>query len=80
MYPDPPYWKAPWYKHNMELPDFQEMAEKLYEIKANFILSINDAPEIRKIFSKFEIKPVSTVYTSNSGHHREGKELLVCNF
>lgn len=80
FYLDPPYWKAPWYKFNMELPDYQEISERLQKIKANFILSINDTPEIRKIFDAFKIKPVSTIYTSNSGRHREGKELLICNF
>jgi DNA adenine methylase len=81
FYLDPPYWRAPWYKFNMELPDFQDMSERLGKIKAKFILSINDTPEIRKIFNKFQIKPVTTIYTSNDkGKHREGKELLVSNF
>ena len=80
FYLDPPYWKAPWYRFNMVLPDYQDMAVRLVDIKGSFILSINDTPEIRQIFNKFKIKPVSTVYTSNSGKHREGKELLICNF
>jgi len=58
----------------------KDMSTKLLEIKGNFIISINDTPEIRDIFYKFKIKPVETVYTSNSGKHREAKELLVCNF
>jgi len=80
FYLDPPYWKAPWYRHNMELPDYKEMAVRLQEIKASFILSINDTPEIRQIVNKFKINPVVTKYTANGGHQKEGKELLVCNF
>ncbi|WAC06568.1 MAG: DNA adenine methylase [Thermodesulfobacteriota bacterium] len=80
FYLDPPYWKAPWYKFNMELPDYKEMADKLAKIKAQFVLSINDAQEIREIFKGFKIKPVSTIYTLNRGNHSEGKELLISNF
>lgn len=80
FYLDPPYYKAPFYQHNLELNDYKEMAEILEGIKADFILSINDHPEIRKIFKGFNIKPVQLKYSVSQKKLMEGKELLISNF
>lgn len=80
FYLDPPYWKAPVYQHNLELDDYRSMAEILTGIKAKFILSINDRPEIRKIFEAFKIKPVTLKYSVAKEKLTEAKELLITNF
>ncbi|MCP4110012.1 MAG: DNA adenine methylase [Desulfobacteraceae bacterium] len=81
FYIDPPYYKAPYYKHNLlELSEFEEMAPILKKCKGQFILSINDVPEIRKAFNKFKIKPIKLTYTAPSGKGTVGKELLISNF
>lgn len=80
FYLDPPYYKAPYYAHNLELPDYKEMAGILAKIKAKFILSINDLPEMRKVFKWLRIKPVSLKYSASRGNWSEGKELLITNF
>ncbi len=80
FYLDPPYYKLPYYQHNLELEDYQKMAEILSGVKAKFILSINDHPEIRPIFKSFNIKPVSLKYTVSVGKCKTGKELLINNF
>jgi DNA adenine methylase len=79
FYCDPPYYKAPFYEHNLELSDYQQMARVLSGIGSRFILSINDHPEIRKVFKCFEIRPVSLKYTVARGKQKTGKELLVNN-
>jgi DNA adenine methylase len=48
FYLDPPYYLAPYYDHNLKLEDYQEMADILAGMKAKFILSINDLPEMRE--------------------------------
>ena len=53
FYCDPPYYKAPEYKHNLDLPDYIEMAKILSTIKGKFILSINDRLEMRDVFKEF---------------------------
>lgn len=80
FYLDPPYYKAPYYRHNMTLDDYKGMAEILAGLKAKFILSINDHTDIREIFDSFTIKPVTLKYSANREAWTEGKELLVSNF
>ncbi len=80
FYLDPPYYKAPYYNHNMELEDFQRVAETLTNIKGKFILSINDHPEMREVFKAYLIKPVNLSYTCSAAKRVEGKELLIRNF
>ena len=48
------------------------MASILAKIRAQFILSINDHPEMRKAFHQFYIDPVKLKYTVE-------KELLITN-
>ena len=80
FYLDPPYFKAPYYRHNLELADYQEMAGILSGIKAKFILSINDTPEMRQIFEPFKVQPVKLKYSASKGSSTVGKELLVTNY
>ncbi len=79
FYLDPPYYKAPYYKHNLELSDYHVMAEALKDIKGRFILSINDLPEMRSAFSGFNIKPVTLPYTCSKAAIKEGRELIISN-
>lgn len=80
FYLDPPYYKAPFYKHNLDLADYQEMARILAGIKAKFILSINDHEKTREVFNAFNLKPVQLKYTVSRAKSTTGKELLVLNF
>ena len=80
FYIDPPYYKAPYYQHNLELEDYREMAEILDGIKAKFILSINDHPEMRNIFKSFRIKPVTLKYTVAKAEQKTGRELIITNY
>ena len=80
FYLDPPYYKAPYYQHNMEMENYQEMAEILAGIKANFILSINDVPEMREVFKGFKVQPVALKYSASRGSQTQGRELLIMNF
>ncbi len=80
FYLDPPYYKAPFYIHNLELADYQEMAQILARVKAKFILSINDHPDMRKTFKAFKIHPVKLNYTVSKDKQTVGKELLIRNF
>jgi len=80
FYLDPPYFQAPYYAHNLELADYKEMTGILAKIKAKFILSINDLPEMRETFGGFKIKPVTLKYSASKDGWTTGKELLITNF
>lgn len=75
FYLDPPYEESDGlYKHHQM--DFDEFETQLRGIKGKFLLSLNDSPRLRKLFSGFIIEPVS-VFT-NSKQRR--KELLIRNY
>ena len=79
FYLDPPYYKAPFYNHNFKLPDFEELSARLKKLKGRFILSINDHPEMRRVFGDYQIKPVSLSYTIRNDKATVGRELLISN-
>jgi DNA adenine methylase len=80
FYLDPPYYKAPFYKHNLELEDFASMSELLKTISGKFMLSINDHPEIVEIFKDFIIESVNVKYTVQIKGEHVGKELIIRNY
>jgi len=81
FYLDPPYYKAPYYRHNLDrIEDYRKMAGILKAIKGRFLLSINDLQPMREVFAEFQIKPVSLNYSLAKGVATKGKELLIGNF
>ena len=82
---DPPYEmsKGINYAKGSETFDFEELAKTLRGIKGDFLMTINDSPRIREVFSGFKIYPYVV-----KGHHSETspigskdrKELLVSNY
>ena len=79
FYLDPPYYKAPYYQHNFELSDYTDLADALSKIQSSFILSINDLPEMRKVFGNFTIKSVGLSYSTAQKRCLRAKELLITN-
>ena len=81
FYLDPPYWN-----HEMDYgkgifarKDFTRMAELLAKLKGRFILSLNDRPEVRELFSGFRIETVQTRYSANARSTRRINEVLISN-
>ncbi len=56
FYLDPPYWGRKLYRHNLGEADFEKLAGQLKKILGKFILSLNDVPEVRKLFGNFCIQ------------------------
>lgn len=79
FYLDPPYWGCEKdYGAGVFSPaDFGRLAELLGQIKGRFLLSINDTPEIRAIFSAFVLDAVPVNYSVNGKHQGEFGELLI---
>jgi len=80
FYLDPPYLgcETGYGKKVFERADFARLATRLASISGSFILSLNDVPEVREIFSAFHIEAVSTVYTISSNSQKAG-EVLISN-
>ncbi|MCP3662575.1 MAG: DNA adenine methylase [Gammaproteobacteria bacterium] len=80
FYLDPPYSKSPQYKYNMTMNDYRAMAQLLSDLKGSWVLSIDDSPEIRDIFSQFKKRKVTVKYTvgqMQKGAIKDGKELII---
>jgi len=59
------------------------MAARLSGLKGQFILSLNDLPEVREIFGSFYIKGVETSYSVGSAAASRGtqrKEVFITNY
>lgn len=78
FYIDPPYWgsERDYGPDLFDREDFARLADLLKVIAGRFILSINDVPEVRELFSWAVIEPVSTTYTV-SGKGTKAAELLI---
>lgn len=79
FYLDPPYWGSETDYGAGVFPrsDFERMAVALAGIQGRFILSINDAPELREIFSAFVIDTVPTKYSIAGGRPADVSEIVV---
>jgi DNA adenine methylase len=83
FYVDPPYFQCEDYYGDgiFERADFVRLTELLGRIEGRFILSINDAPQIREWFSAFRIEEVKTRYSVGKGTKGQSvKELLIMNY
>jgi|SRR5579859_1219989 len=80
FYLDPPYWGRQLYRHNLGEADFEKLAGQLKKIRGKFILSLNDVPEVRKLFEGFHIEGVELHYTAQKSAGKRYKEVLIMNF
>ena len=84
FYIDPPYYgcENDYGKGLFSRDDFGTLNELLRGIEGRFILSINNTPEIRKIFKGFKVEPVRTSYSAGTAHRKSKKvtELLIRNY
>lgn len=79
FYLDPPYWGTEDYygKELFSRNQYEVMAERLVRLSGRFILSINDVPEIRSIFSAFNIEDVSLTYSVAGDKGKAVRELII---
>ncbi len=79
FYLDPPYFgnEGDYGKSIFGRDQFEAMAARLRQLKGRFILSINDVPEIRSLFSGCLIQPVELAYSISGGKGTKAKELII---
>ncbi|HEX8224509.1 MAG TPA: DNA adenine methylase [Allosphingosinicella sp.] len=71
FYLDPPYYgcEGDYGEGMFTRADFTLMADRLRSLKGQFLLSLNDTPEVREIFAGFTFLEVETTYTVAGGPH-----------
>lgn len=78
FYCDPPYFQSASYGVPFEWQEYEKLAAYMNSIKGAMLISINDHPDIRRLFADFKMIELETVYTNTKGR-REAKELLILN-
>lgn len=82
FYCDPPYYEAEkYYPDRFQTEDHVRLRDTLANIKGKFILSYNDCPEIRELYSKYhmiEVDRQDTLVAKTSS--RRYKELIIKNY
>ncbi len=80
FYLDPPYFGTEnYYGKGLFSPDQHgAMAEALSALKGRFILTLNDLPETREIYRRFEIESADLTYAAcGAGQTKAAKEIIV---
>lgn len=67
MYLDPPYWQTEGYGVDFPFTEYLDMAEAMRTMKGKALLSINDHPDIRKVFEGLPMERTSISYTVGGG-------------
>ena len=82
MYLDPPYpGNNCNYQHNMRsIEDHQKLAERIRKIKAKFLLSTYDLPELRTLFSGYNTVSVEFPAGMQGHRGRKNQELIIMNY
>jgi DNA adenine methylase len=77
---DPPYWRRKLYRYNFTDDDFVQLEQSLHKIRGRFLLSLDDHPEVRKLFNGWRITPIQIVYTANRRPNLRYGEVLISNY
>ncbi len=82
FYMDPPYYgcEGDYGAGMFSRAEFPKMAAQLAGLKAKFIVSLNDTPEVREIFAVFTIRQVQTTYTIGTDEGKKVNEVLISNY
>jgi len=84
FYLDPPYWnhEKDYGKGIFGRDDFEALKQLLLKIKGKFVMSINDLPAVRDLFSGFRFQHEKINYSagSSNGSGKEASELIITNF
>lgn len=82
FYVDPPYWdcEGDYGKGLFNKDDFITLRDKLASAKGNWMVSINNVPQIRELFAGFHIREVKTSYSIASAGNKPVTELLITNY
>ena len=78
FYLDPPYWETAGYGVEFEFEQYEKMAELMGRLKGKAILSLNDHPDIRRVFGRFQMDTTGIRYNVGGGGKAvERKELII---
>ena len=79
---DPPYYNTAGYGNTFGKEEHLLLRDKLKNLKGKFLLTINDAPEVREWYKDFNIKEVQVNYSVSKQTEARKKyaELIITNY
>jgi DNA adenine methylase len=82
IYLDPPYEGSNEQHYKHSFIDYEKLKDILDNLKGKFLMSLNDSPYIRKLFSKYNISTIKTKYTDalKGGQSIDKIELIIKNY
>ena len=82
LYLDPPYWQTEGYGVELGFEKYEQMAEVMRTCKGKAMLSINDHPDIRRVFNGFNMMGLDIKYSIANAHGQPAtsKELVIMNW
>jgi DNA adenine methylase len=84
VYCDPPYFGTTGYGVIFDIEQYVRMAQIAKTMKGKMVISVNDIPVMREVFSDFYIESLAIKYSRGRGvegqARNEAMELLIKNF
>jgi DNA adenine methylase len=78
---DPPYWQTEGYGVPFPLEEYYKIAEAMKTMFGSAVLTINDHPQMREIFTDFKMESVDINYTiGGAGKVAKRRELIFKNW
>jgi DNA adenine methylase len=77
FYLDPPYWETEGYGVDFPFEQYEQMAQLLGQIQGKAMISLNDHPDIRRIFNAFQMETAEINYTVGGGARQAPRTELI---
>ena len=79
---DPPYWETEGYGVPFEFDQYERMAKLAKAAKGKVMISLNDHPDMRRVFADMHIETVEIEYSLGSRHGSSAPhgELVITNY
>ncbi len=76
----PPYWQTQGYGVPFGMEQYAQMAELARSAKGKMLISVNDHPDMRRVFGGLEILTVATTYSVGGNNGHKAGELIISNY
>ncbi|MCC8689424.1 DNA adenine methylase [Xanthomonas campestris] len=79
FYLDPPYWQTEGYGVEFGFEQYERMADLMRSLQGKAVVSINDHPDIRRVFAGFDLVPLQLAYTigASASRGKQSGELII---
>lgn len=82
FYCDPPYWQVEGYGVPFGFEQYEQMADFMRKCDGKMMVSINDHPDIRRVFAGLTLHDLGIKYSVANAHGspQESRELIITNY